>query len=162
VLTGGSDATHLGRSLPGELDAKLPADTEVHWVRGPYAESPRLPAQPRLRWLVHDAPAGLGELMAQSNYALTVYGVSFFELLQYGIPTVVFSPYGEKDQPELERIKREDVAVVAADEHGAIAALGDLMSSRATAEAISLRVAGKIDGHGALRLAERVKALISQ
>ena len=162
VLTGGSDATQLGRTLPGELDAKLPAGTEVHWVRGPYAEQPRLPVQPRTRWVVHDAPAGLGELMARSNYALTVYGVSFFELLQHGVPTVVFSPYGEKDQPELEKIMQQKVALVAADDFAAVAALRNLMGSPAAAEAMSLTAREKMDEKGALRFADRIKALVSR
>ena len=97
VLTGGSDATNLGQTLPEALDGGLPIGTEVHWVQGPFAEPPRVPAAQRLRWVVHKAPEGLGPLMARANYALTVYGVSFFELLQHGIPTVVFSPYGGKD-----------------------------------------------------------------
>jgi spore coat polysaccharide biosynthesis predicted glycosyltransferase SpsG len=160
VLTGGSDAIQLGRTLPGELDAKLPEGTEVHWVKGPYAQQPRLPAPPRLRWLLHDAPAGLGELMTQSNYALTVYGVSFFELLQHGIPTVVFSPYGGKDQAELDKLSRESVAVIAPDATRAVDALCGLMCDREAAQTISRQAAGKIDGQGALRFAQRVQMLV--
>lgn len=162
VLTGGSDATHLGRSLPIELDNKLPAGTEVHWVRGPYAEPPLPPAQPRLCWHTHDAPPGLGELMTQTNYALTVYGVSFFELLQHGIPTVVFSPYGDKDKVELERLERESVAVIAPDMNRAVDALGELMRNQEAAQVISRHSADKIDGQGASRLAERIRMLVSR
>lgn len=160
VLTGGSDASRLGRSLPDELDAKLPVDTEAHWVRGPYAEPPQLPARLRLRWIVHDAPAELGGLMAQSNYALTVYGVSFFELLQHGIPTVVFSPYGDKDRTELDSLKREQVALIAQDATRAVDALCGLMRDREAGQIISRQAAGKIDGQGALRLAQRVQTLV--
>lgn len=162
VLTGGSDATQLGRALPSELDAKLPVGAEVHWVRGPYAAPPRMPTQPRLRWIVHNAPAGLGELMAQSNYALTVYGVSFFELLQYGIPAVVFSPYGDKDRAELDGLEREQLAVIAQDATRAVDALCGLMCDRETAQIISRHAAGKIDGQGATRLAERIRMLVSR
>ncbi len=162
VLTGGSDAMHLGRSLPSELDAKLSIGTEVHWVRGPYAEQPRLPTQPRLRWLMHDAPAGLGSLMAQSNFALTVYGVSFFELLQYGVPTVVFSPYGDKDRAELDRLKREAVAMIAQDATRAVVMLCELMRDQKAAQVISRQAAGKIDSQGASRLAERMRMLVSR
>jgi spore coat polysaccharide biosynthesis predicted glycosyltransferase SpsG len=162
VLTGGSDATHLGRTLPDELDAGLPPGTDVHWVRGPYAEPPRLPAQPRQRWLVHDAPAGLGALMAQSNYALTVYGVSLFELLQHGVPTVVFSPYGEKDKPELKKLMQQNVTVVAADGTSAVAALRNLIDSPSTAESFSLAAMNKLDGKGAIRFAEKIRALVGR
>jgi spore coat polysaccharide biosynthesis predicted glycosyltransferase SpsG len=100
-------------------------------------------------------------LMAQASYALTVYGVSCFELLQYGIPTVVFSPYGDKDRAELERLKEQGVAVVAVDEYLAVTALRELMSDPVVSEGISRRAARKIDGKGALRLAEKVRALVS-
>ena len=162
VLTGGSDATQLGRTLPSELDVKLPVGAEVHWVRGPYAAPPRLPTQPRLRWFVHDAPSGLEELMARSNYALTVYGVSFFELLQYGIPAVVFSPYGDKDRAELDGLKRERLAVIAQDATRAVDALCVLMRDREAALMISRQAAHKIDGQGASRLAERIRMLVSR
>lgn len=162
VLTGGSDATQLGRTLPGELDAKLPPGAEVHWVRGPYATPPRLPAQPRLHWFVHDAPAGLGGLMVRSNYALTVYGVSFFELIQYGIPAVVFSPYGDKDRAELDGLEQEQLTVIAQDATRAVDALCVLMRDRDAAQIISRHAAGKIDGQGASRLAERIRMLVSR
>ena len=100
--------------------------------------------------------------MARANYALTVYGVSFFELLQHGIPTVVFSPYGGKDQPELERLSRENVAIVAADDRSAVTALGNLIGTPETAGALSRQAASKIDGQGALRLAQLVQELVGR
>ena len=98
--------------------------------------------------------------MTQSNYALTVYGVSFFELLQHGIPTVVFSPYGGKDQAELDKLSRESVAVIAPDATRAVDALCGLMCDREAAQTISRQAAGKIDGQGALRFAQRVQMLV--
>ena len=58
-------------------------------------------------------PNNLMKLIVQSNYVLTVFGVSFFEVLQYGIPTVVFSPYDNKDDKDLSALSKEDVAIVA-------------------------------------------------
>lgn len=160
VLTGGSDTTNLGRTLPQMLDDALPIGAEVHWVQGPFAEPPRLPTTQRIRWVLHKAPQGLGALMAQTNYALTAYGVSFFELLQHGIPTVVFSPYGGRDHLELERLSRENIAIVAADGRSAVTALGNLMGTPETAGGLSRQAASKIDGQGALRLAQRVRQLV--
>lgn len=81
VLTGGSDATGLGASLPTLLDHALPADTQIDWVQGPYAAAPALPAATRLTWRLHPAPPSLTPLMSGADFALTVYGVSLFELL---------------------------------------------------------------------------------
>lgn len=161
VLTGGSDATGLGDSLPEQLDAALPTDTELHWVQGPYAAAPKLPAPARLSWQVYCAPDDLGPLMAQCQYALTIYGVSVFELLGHGVPTVVFSPYGERDSGEMTALRGEAVARVAEDAAAAVAALVDVMADAAAAGALAAAGPGKIDGQGPARLADRIYALMA-
>ena len=160
VLTGGSDATGQGDTLPMQLDAGLRSDTEVHWVRGPYARQPVLPSTPRLAWVVHVAPEGLDELIVASSYALCVFGVSFFELLQYGIPTVVFSPYGGKDDPELDALRGEKLAAVAVDAGAAVVELVRLMNDRNKAERYSTTAKEKLAINGADNLAEHIKTLM--
>ena len=78
--------------------------------------------------LNHQSPASLDDLLVASNYALTVYGVSFFELLHYGVPTVVFSPYGNRDDAELAQIADLGIALVAKDELDAVEKLNELMA----------------------------------
>ncbi|MBM3302498.1 MAG: hypothetical protein FJY85_21410, partial [Deltaproteobacteria bacterium] len=137
ALTGGSDATNLGRNWPALLDASLPESTELNWVTGPFAQAPVWPQTPRIRMTQHLAPRGLQHLMTTVNYAVTVYGVSFFELLQLGIPTVVFSPYGERDDPELQEIEQEGLAIVAKDEKDATQKLIALMNNEELAAQLS-------------------------
>lgn len=161
VLTGGSDSTRQGETLPQRLDTSLPPATEIHWVRGPFARPPILPSAPRLGWVVHEAPEGLDELIVASHYALAVFGVSFFELLQYGIPTVVFSPYGGKDDPELNALRVEQVAAVAADAESAVVDLVRLMGDGETARNYSHMAKERFSVNGADRLAEHIKALIA-
>jgi spore coat polysaccharide biosynthesis predicted glycosyltransferase SpsG len=161
VLTGGSDATGLGEVLPTLLDSELPAGTELHWVTGPYARQPVLPASPRLSIDNHRAPSDLNDLMAHASYALTVYGVSFYELLYYGAPTVVFSPYGNKDDEELGTIAREAVALRAADEVDGVAKLKRLMADDALAESLSRRARLKLSVPGGRKLAHAVAQLLA-
>jgi len=137
VLSGGSDATGLGKTWPAQLDECLPDGALVHWVVGPYAEAPSIPSQSRHEFVLHKGLSGLDSLIGEVNYAVTVYGVSFFELLYCGIPTVVFSPYGSKDDLELAAIASEDVALVARDEHDATVMTAQLMNDNALAETIS-------------------------
>ena len=113
VLTGGSDPTKLCRSLPAYLDKTLGDDIEIHWVQGPFSDPPDLSNIKGSNWTTHLSPPRLDDLILKSNYILTVYGVSFFEALQYGVPTVVFSPYGSKDDAELLALSRQRVASVA-------------------------------------------------
>ncbi|MEK9568334.1 MAG: hypothetical protein VW124_04975 [Paracoccaceae bacterium] len=160
ILTGGSDVSKLGATLPSELDSVLEEDTDLHWVRGPFSDSPILPNECRLNWTLHDAPDKLDELIVQSNYVLTVFGVSFFEVLQYGIPTVVFSPYGYKDKKELEALSKEEVAIVETDSSGAIRGLLELMSDEELAREYSLNALKKMSVNGVQNLCNEIYSLM--
>jgi spore coat polysaccharide biosynthesis predicted glycosyltransferase SpsG len=162
VLTGGSDATGLGKTLPALLNERLHDGTELHWVTGPYAQEPVCPASPRLSMLNHQSPSGLDDLMVEANYAVTVYGVSFFELLYYGVPTVVFSPYGNKDNEELAAIARKGVAIVAKDEMDAVAKLKELMADDNLAASLSKSARQKMSASGGQKFARAVAALLEQ
>lgn len=161
ALTGGSDATGLGKTFPTLLNETLSDDTELHWVTGPYAQPPVWPSSSSFYMLNHQAPAGLDDLMVSSTYAVTVYGVSFFELLYYGVPTVVFSPYGGKDDAELAAIAEAGIAVVAEDEIEAVEKLKELMTNDATAVALSQKARHKLSVFGGHTFAQAVAALLA-
>jgi UDP-N-acetylglucosamine:LPS N-acetylglucosamine transferase len=90
--------------------------------------------------------------MSTSNYAVTVFGVSFFELLYLGIPTVVFSPYESKDQLELKEISKLGLALVAENEIEATELLLELMNDESLARRLSLRSRAILSNSGANRL----------
>ncbi|MBK8761698.1 MAG: hypothetical protein IPM03_14985 [Sulfuritalea sp.] len=159
ALTGGSDVTSLGKTWPSRLDTALPPSTELHWVTGPFAGMPCLPQSPRIQIHHHLAPSGLGPLMQVSNYAVTVYGVSFFELLYLGIPTVVFSPYDGKDQCELEEIDKLETALVARNEIEATELLLVLMKDDFLAKRLSQRSRALLNKSGAHRFCNEVANL---
>jgi len=161
VLTGGSDATDLGKAWPTLLNESLPDGSEVHWVTGPYAKPPTWPFPQRITMIHHQSPSGLDDLMVDANYAVTIYGVSFYELLYYGVPTVVFSPYGRKDQPELAAIVESDIAIVAKDEVDAVSKLGELMRDDRMAGALSQYAQLKVSACGGHRLARAVASLMA-
>lgn len=161
VLTGGSDTTKLGKSWPTLLDSLLPIRSEVHWVTGPFASSPRLPDIRRLKWHEHVAPQNLRHLMSRANFAVTVFGVSFFELLHYGVATVVFSPYGLKDRSELDSIATSGLALVADNECGAAKRLLELMNNENLALKLSAQARAGLCVSGTKRLCSEVRALIS-
>lgn len=160
ALAGGSDATNLGRSLPTLLNAALPDGTTLHWVTGPFAQNPVWPLSPRFPMVYHHPPSGLDDLMLKTNYAVTVYGVSFFELLYYGVPTVVFSPYGNKDDAELAAIAAEGVALVAWNENEAVSKLNELMSDHALARSLSQRAKQMLAVSGGKKFTKAIAALL--
>ncbi|MBL8429931.1 MAG: hypothetical protein JNJ95_08605 [Dechloromonas sp.] len=160
ALSGGSDVTNLGQSWPSLLNAVLPLDSSLHWVTGPFAQQPAWPQSPRISMCNHMAPAGLDALMVNANYAVTVYGVSFFELLYYGVPTVVFSPYGSKDNAELQAIGEMGLALLADDEIDASAKLTTLMADEHLSVDLSRRAREKLAVLGGHRFASHVAALL--
>lgn len=161
VLTGGSDATGLGETWPNLLDACLPLNTELHWVSGPFATRPKWVASPRIWTCEHRALSGLGKLMSRVHYAITVYGVSFFELLYLGIPTVVFSPYGTKDVKALQEIDNAGIAFVAKDEVQATRKLTALMESGEDLRGMSMKAQRKMKARGADRFVEEICRLFA-
>lgn len=160
ALTGGSDVTQLGRGWPTLLNDRLPDGAELDWVTGPFSQGPVWPQTPRIRLTQHLAPTGLQHLMTKTNYAITVYGVSFFELLQLGVPTVVFSPYWDKDERELQEIEREGLAIVASDEVEATDKLIALMANEELAHRLSVSAKERLRSRGVDRLCSEVKLLL--
>jgi spore coat polysaccharide biosynthesis predicted glycosyltransferase SpsG len=160
ILSGGSDATQLGRNWPRELNDNLPENSDLNWITGPFAQTPIWPEYPRIKMHNHIAPSGLGDFMCNANYAITVYGVSFYELLYYGVPTVVFSPYGNKDNSELTAITEMGLALVAADEHDAITKLMALMENNQLASTLSLKSLRQMSVQGGYRFVSCIAKLM--
>ena len=160
ILTGGSDVSNLGEFLPTEIDQLLAKNSEINWVRGPFASMPNLPNKCRLKWIIHNAPEQLDELIVQSDYVMTVFGVSFFEVLQYGIPSVVFSPYGNKDNSELNALFKEDVAMVVNNPNFATEALVELMNNHEIAKVYSMNALKKMANNGTQNFSKEIYSLI--
>ena len=123
------------------------------------AQNPLLPTDPHITIHNHQAPDCLDNVMQICNYAVTVFGVSFFELLHYGIPTVVFSPYNGKDNPELDAIAEAGVAIVAEDEVDAVGKLVDLMNNESYSRKISKNALELLNPPGTIRLCSEVSGL---
>jgi spore coat polysaccharide biosynthesis predicted glycosyltransferase SpsG len=160
ILTGGSDVSNLGETLPIQLDELLDKNIEAHWVRGPFSGEPNLPKKCRLNWVVHNAPEYLDELIVQSDYVMTVFGVSFFEVLQYGIPTVVFSPYDNKDNDELNALSKVGVAMVVNNSKLAINSLIELMNNDKLAKEYSMNALKKMSINGVQNLSNEIYSLM--
>jgi spore coat polysaccharide biosynthesis predicted glycosyltransferase SpsG len=160
ILTGGSDVLNLGETLPTQLDKLLAKNTEIQWVRGPFSSAPNLPKECRLNWVVHNAPEQLDELIVQNDYVITVFGVSFFEVLQYGIPAVVFSPYGDKDKDELNALRKERVALVVNNPDLVGESLVELMNKDNLAKKFSENALKKMTINGTKNLCKKIYSLV--
>ncbi len=160
VMTGGSDHYGLGELWPAMLDRLLPTTANITWVQGPYAKSPSLPAKPRLSWQLKQAPENLSQLMMESDYAITPYGVTLFELLKLGKPVVSYHPV-DAQQAEMAAFKAADVARLALNTEGAVEGLVELMTNANSAKKLAVCAGEKMNGcDGAVKLASRVMALL--
>ena len=161
ILTGGSDSANLGEYLPTQLDKLLPKDTIINWVKGPFSNMLNLPKNCRLSWVVNDSPEHLDELIVESNYVLTVFGVSFFEVLQYGIPSVVFSPW-MKDNKDLTDLTKENVAMVKGNSEEAVEGLVHLIKNTEISKKYSINSLKKLSINGTEELSNKIVSLIKR
>lgn len=113
VMTGGSDPSGLARTLPGHIDKHF-SDKElrVSWIQGPYAKPPLIPDDTPHKWTVSHNPNNLSEIVSHCDFAITVYGLTFFELLKSGIPCITFDPHGAATSEEWSLLQKENVAIL--------------------------------------------------
>ena len=161
VLTGGSDATGLGQDWPEILASCLPNNSRLNWVTGPFAEPPTFPQTTNIHFVEHVAPPTLNALMRDTGIAITVFGVSLFELIALGIPTVVFSPYGDRDARALDEIERQGVAVVASDANDAAHKAARLMTDSNLQSRLSARAKAQITRCDGQLFAQEVRQLLA-
>ena len=161
VLTGGSDSTGLGQDWPEILASCLPNNSRLNWVTGPFAEPPTFPQTTNIHFVEHVAPPTLNALMSDTGIAITVFGVSLFELIALGVPTVVFSPYGDRDARELDEIERQGVAVVASDANDAAHKAARLMTDSNLQSRLSARAKAQITRCDGQLFAQEVRQLLA-
>lgn len=162
ILTGGSDSTGLGKVWPHLLSNKLKEKKTINWVTGPYAEKPNFPTHSNNKFVEHLAPTNLTDLMAGATVSSTVFGVSFFELIALGVPTVVFSPYGNKDKNELTEIERLGVALVAEDEVEATELLSVLINNKSKRERLKKQCGFVMRNFSGRKLSKEVHELLTR
>ena len=102
--------------------------------------------------------------MNNTSYALTLHGVSLFELLLRNIPTVLLAPNltpNSRHNEEMNKLSDEQVAIIAGSPNVAIENIENLMRDSATAQRLSDTAKAKMgDTNGALLLAGKVVQLV--
>lgn len=148
VLTGGSDVAKQGQILPRLLEDKIGGSMIIDWVQGPYSEDPLLPGHSKHTWNIHKAPVGISHLIKMANYAITLYGVSLFELLSYGVPTAVYSPYEGRDDNEIKELAAENICLVSQDALDAVQNISRIIKNHEKARELSESGSSKLAQSG--------------
>ena len=160
ILTGGSDSTNLGDYWPIELNKALPASTNIEWATGPFSKSPVFPPFSSVNFVEHVAPENLSLIMSSAKVAATIYGVSYYELLALGIPTIVFNPYGERNSREVEELRKVGVSLIATDHKDASKMLNTLLNDESLQENLSSKSRGLLQRYSGERFAEEIELLL--
>jgi len=161
ALTGGSDACGLGQEWPRLLNKGVDSELKVDWVVGPYSPEPLLPLNP-INFRVHRSPSNLSALMQSANYGLTVFGVSFFELLYFGVPTVVYFPPGHNNLKEMQIITERRIAVVANSKGEAVQSVFQLAENNEYAETLSRKARQCMETVSGHRLVKEIRLLVNR
>lgn len=169
VLTGGSDPLGAGLFFARLLTKQLP-DAEILVVVGPYAEEKevlRAYAEREKRVELMEGCSDLSDVMRRCDLAVTAAGSTLYELCASGLPGIVYY-IADNQRMGAEAFARRTGAVN----------LGDFRSDSFRAEAekkleaalrglytesgrqnLAKRMKELVDGHGAVRIAEKLKEL---
>nr|VFJ67824.1 MAG: Spore coat polysaccharide biosynthesis protein SpsF, cytidylyltransferase family [Candidatus Kentron sp. DK] len=160
VMTGAADPTGLCEHLPERLERTLHAYMRITWIQGPYAAPPRLPDRQKHEWRVLQNPNNLPEIMADTDLALVVHGVSLFELLKQGVPCVAFDPYLRIGADEWSALARAGAVTLADNATVAVECVGQLLDDWPRALAMGAEAARRLAGDGSANLAARIAAAV--
>lgn len=105
ILSGGSDPAKLSGFIPQKLDAGLDPEVQIDWVQGPFADAPSLSQTSRDSFNILLAPTNLPDLLGGYDAAFCVYGVSFYECMKAGLPTVAVDPINAAIPPEWDYLR---------------------------------------------------------
>lgn len=128
VLTGGADPLGFAGTLPMKLSQIVPANNTITWIQGPYAGAP-LWTGCTTKFKTIKSPPSLSNILHEFDYALCIFGVTFFECLRAGVPTVVFDPLGAATDAEWRLLEEMFPSLVAKNLDDALAKLERLQHS---------------------------------
>lgn len=160
VMNGGSDREGLGRVWPDFLAREIPQYLQIKWIQGPLAQRPivRKSTMARVQFIVN--PRNLKSHILSASFGLSVHGISAYELMASGIPTVVYSPYGEKDHDAMTKLEELGVAEIAQSPEEAVILLKNLISNRERSAQLSARAADTFHAKGEYTLQSEIRRIL--
>jgi UDP-N-acetylglucosamine:LPS N-acetylglucosamine transferase len=114
----------------------------------------------RVQFIVN--PRNLKSHILSASFGLSVHGISAYELMASGIPTVVYSPYGEKDHDAMTKIEELGVAEIAQTPEGAVGVLKNLISNKERSAQLSARAADTFHVRGEYTLHSEIRRILDR
>lgn len=129
-LVGSGKNALLSNRLPKLVEKQIPKEFNLYWVSGKFSDKPKFVDQNR--WSFFRNPHNLKELFCKSSFVFSLYGLSFFESLSCGIPTVSFCSKNNynKDYDEIKFLKKKKIYFIENNLSKAVDKLVKLISSK--------------------------------
>lgn len=160
ILTGGSDPTNLGATLPSYIDKTIKSAVEITWVEGPYAKATNLPQKPNLKWHLWQNPENLAQKLKDFDLAITAFGSSFFECIKSGVPAIVFDEIGAATPEEWAVIAEKNLGKLANSATDAVKTAATLTAQPDYLSDMAKNAQSQLQISGGITLAERIKAML--
>jgi spore coat polysaccharide biosynthesis predicted glycosyltransferase SpsG len=160
ALTGGADVANLGRIWPRVAARTLPPNIRITWVKGPLAEAPLVDRSLEDRIRLVSGSENLSTEISQASFGLVVHGISAYELLSAGVPSVVFSPYGAKDDGSMAFLENSRLARISHSSHDAVNQLLYLVNNPKEAERMAEKARNFLGVPGELTLASELLEIL--
>lgn len=93
IFSGASDTYKIGFSLPLLIDEKF-KDHKINfkWIQGPFAKKPILPKNTNNSWEIIQDPKSIDPILNKTKLAISIFGVTAFEIFNHNIPSVIIFP----------------------------------------------------------------------
>lgn len=160
IAVGGSDVANLVDSWVRPLMESPGWFRTVEVIRGPFTRNLPNENPEHVHVIDHRDAVDIPKILARASFGLCVYGISFFELLAAGIPTVTYSPYGPHHTAELREIESLGIALVAKSPEEAIDKLHELSRQPELATESGLKAAALLESPGEKRLHAEIVRLL--
>ena len=138
-LVGGSKNKEISNKLPRIIEKSISKKFKLIWIKYGFSSHPKV--VDKKRWLIYSAKSSLKNIFKQSGFIFTFYGLSFFESLNCGIPSVAFCTKKnyKKDYKEIELLRRKKVFFIETDINKAVKKLVELISNKKMARLTSIK-----------------------
>ncbi|MFC4349665.1 cytidylyltransferase domain-containing protein [Kordiimonas lipolytica] len=147
VLSGAGLAGERAKQLASGLMSGLPRSVTVSWVIWPGTADP-LEGLGHQNWKPVEASPNLAGELASYDAAVAAYGVSFFECLNAGLPTVVYDALGTVSDGEWRALEEAGVAMPVDDLEEIGPVLSKLISDSALRQHLIKTATGKLTNDG--------------
>ena len=155
ALGGGVHVRRVAWRLCREIALRAPG-ADIRVARG-FVSNRREPALPAGRWV--SAPDGLAAELSQAAVAVVAGGVTLYEACALGVPVVGLAVTAAQRVPVRSMARQRAVIEGASIVQTAIA-VARLLSDERLRQKHSKSARALVDGHGAFRVAERLRSLM--